>query len=325
MGSLLATITGQFGKPLILGTMLPVVLALIVFASIVAPRLGVEGPLGPWGKGPEGWALDFGFATLFLVGLLYSLNAQVQRLFEGYPWRSSLLGRWCTARFQAELDDLRTRRRHLIALKESPGLDPVLQAKIGSRLARLTEYLRSEFPQRSSVLPTRLGNIVRAAENYPRDEYGISSIPAWPRLVAVLPKEYASQMDDGKVTLDFFLNSSLLSAVSALVLLFFALPEAGAGLGAFVGWLAEVAGASFASVLFYRFALSPAKHWGGLFKGAFDLYRWLLLKQLGYQHLPIDVDRFAERDLWKGISKQFLFGDRSEYERDHGPWIERYR
>lgn len=324
MGSLLATITGHFGKPLVLGTMMPVILALAVFSVVLAPRIGLKPSLSLWEAGvKDGGILDFTIAIVLLTGLLYPMNSQVQRLFEGYPWKSSWIGRWRVARYQAELDDLITRRRNLVSLLQRPGLDPDLASKIRARLARVVERIRFEFPKRSSVLPTHFGNIVRAAENYPRDQYGISSIPAWTRLVAVLPKEYASRMDDGKVALDFFLNCSFLSLVLGMILLFLGTPKPGLGYGPCLSWLGEVGGFVLLSNLFYRFALAPAMEWGALFKGAFDLYRWELLVKLGYQQKP--VNRLAERELWKAISAQLLFGDRQEYEESPGPIISNYQ
>ena len=72
---------------------------------------------------------------------------------------------------------------------------------------------------RNLILPTRLGNVIRSFEYYSDREYGIDSIEMWPRLVAVIPKDYAVSIDDTKTTFDFMLNSSLLSFLLSLSIL----------------------------------------------------------------------------------------------------------
>jgi hypothetical protein len=54
-------------------------------------------------------------------------------------------------------------------------------------------------------------------------------------------------------------------------------------------------------------AIPRAQEWGKTVKSAFDLYRWKLLSQLGYKQEL--TTRFAERELWKEISRQTIYGD----------------
>ena len=83
-----------------------------------------------------------------------------------------------------------------IRLLQLPALE--LQAKIDAARARGEDpdvppehpkrlrYAVENFPDDIEwVLPTRLDNLIRAFEVYPRVVYGLDSIPAWPRLQAV--------------------------------------------------------------------------------------------------------------------------------------------
>jgi hypothetical protein len=74
-----------------------------------------------------------------------------------------------------------------------------------------------------------------------------------------------------------------------------------------VFWIAEIGISWAAAHLFYRLAIGQAKAWGNMVKGAFDLYRWELLKQLGYSRLPSTVKE--ERALWLNISQRMIYGD----------------
>jgi hypothetical protein len=176
------------------------------------------------------------------------------------------------------------------------------------------EFLReinSSYPERRSlILPTRLGNVIRSFEYYPSREYGIDSIALWPRMVAIIPKEYAVIMDDAKTTFDFMLNCSFLSFVLALFMLlagmFYRVPFASSSQTRY--WLIEIAIFTFLSYFFYRLSINRVGAWGSLVRSAFDLFRWELLEKLGYEKKP--ESRLDERKLWGEISRQIIYGDR---------------
>src|SRR5215510_4647528 len=75
------------------------------------------------------------------------------------------------------------------------------------------EIKRAYPDKRGIVLPTRLGNAIRSFEYYSDREYGIDSVEIWPRLVSVIPTDYAVSIDDTKTTFDFMMNCSFLSAL----------------------------------------------------------------------------------------------------------------
>jgi uncharacterized repeat protein (TIGR01451 family) len=116
-------------------------------------------------------------------------------------------------------------------------------------------------------------------------------------------------MDDAKVSLDFMLNCSFLSGALALMILIVGLiyPAPLASPRLWTPWLIEVMIFAVLTYLFYLWAIPCAVAWGSTVKGAFDLYRWDLLKQLGYKRVPATMAE--ERSLWDDISLQMIYGD----------------
>jgi len=175
--------------------------------------------------------------------------------------------------------------------------------------ACLREFQSSYPDRRGLILPTRLGNVIRSFEYYPGRQYRIDSIAMWPRLVAIIPKEYAVAVDDAKTTFDFMLNCSLLSLILTALILLAGLiyPTPLSSLPIALYWLGNVALFSSLSFLFYRLSIDRVGAWGSMVKGSFDLYRSELLKKLGYKHEP--ASRQKERELWEQISRQIIYGD----------------
>lgn len=308
MTSILSSIPGHFGKSLILGALLPttifIVLTLIFVVPIYVDGLAFFEPLQV--IQPEWQALAVLFLTVVLTGLLHNLNVPIIRLYEGYPWKDSLLGRWRTRRYQKEFDAAQARLQGMFTLRGLERDDP-RRVRVQGVWSQINLQLLTEYPERRTlILPTKLGNIIRSFERYPSVQYGIDSIAIWPRLIAVVDKEYTAAIDDARISLSFMLNSSLLSAILTLTIV-----VAGLLYPPQPVWLRVVVPALVFAVLaccFYLLSIGRAKMWGDLVKGAFDLYRWNLLKKLGYQQEP--KSRKEERALWKAITLQTIYADK---------------
>ena len=368
MTSILSSISGYFSKSLILGTLLPVViftvLALLLFVPHLPPEMIISSPLEGWDR--EWRIIGLTFVVIVISGLLYNLNIPILRLYEGYPWRTSLIGSFFARRqlsrfesAQRRLDAMRAALRAMeTALKNNPadttfisevmdnwrGLvrrprpDNVTKTKwfqawqespnkgqsdeITAQWLLIDQELRSEFSskrfqlkhgypdRRAFIMPTRLGNVIRSFEYYSYREYGIDSEVFWPRLAAVIPQEYAASVDDTKTTFDFMMNCSLLSLLLSFCILVAALfyPAPFVSTGIAIWWFSKIVLLVVLSYAFYRLSINRAHSWGLLVKSAFDLYRWDLLKKLGYEQRP--KERKGERRLWTEISRQTTFGDR---------------
>ena len=312
MGTILSSVSGQFAKSILLGTFFPVVLFVIALTAKILPMAGAKpqtllAEVFPWETDSALVAVT-AFALIITV-LLYSLNNSLIRLYEGYPWRSSWLGQWRQARQQVQFRiarDVLRRARVLDRQARETGVGNALPADPAD-LRTSAATIGNAFPDREDlVLPTRLGNAIRAFEVYPRIRYGIQAIPIWPRLAHTLPAEKATAIDDAKSSFDFMLNCSVLAAVtSALVTAVGLADDHPFRLASGVEWAPWTAAFLMLAYLFYLGAINRAEAWGTQVKVAFDLYRFDLLAALGYKTEISGPD--VERALWAEISYELIF------------------
>ncbi len=237
---------------------------------------------------------------LFAVALM-ALNRSLIRLLEGYgslnPFQ--LVKRMQISAFE-QLQQQVSERKGVIEQARANGEDPpqdvLAEYAVGRR--RLAE----EFPHmRQWVLPTRFGNVLRAFEVYSSVVYGLDAIPAWERLVAVVPEHYRTLIDDAKSQMDFFVN---LWFGSCLCLATYA-GFAGWKYFAPYPWIPVVA--LPAAVLAAQWARAAARQWGVLVMSAFDLYRGTLCKSLGLR-MPGSIE--AEREMWTKLSQMMIYRSR---------------
>lgn len=141
------------------------------------------------------------------------------------------------------------------------------------------ERARERRPSRADLyLPTKIGNILRAAETRPRDKYGLDSVAVWPRLWLVLPDSTKQEINSARTALD--------SAVAASVwgILFLV----------FTGWtiLALPIGLAVCAAAVLVWVPVRAGVFGQLVVAAFDVHRILLYQQLRW---PLPVTPYDEQ------------------------------
>jgi len=309
MFSMFSAVSGHFTRALVFGAFLPILL-FVAAASPIVVFLSSGGDLDL--TPVELWSDKTTILSIIVVtltGLIYSLNTPIIRFYEGYPWRRSAFGRRRERKYRERLEDALALQSRLLAVRDGmpEGAD---KRRLQHALNEVSHYIAPRFPGKDLVLPTRLGNVIRSFEEYPRQQYGISAIPLWPRLIAKVEKEYAAVTDETKTSFDFFLNCSFLASVLA-ALAALAGVKAGIDAGramAAAGWILP----SLACVLLaygcYVASLNAAAAWGVQVKGAFDLFRLPLLKQLGYEYTFKSLE--DEREVWRKVSRQIVFGDR---------------
>jgi hypothetical protein len=232
----------------------------------------------------EGVVLTLALLSLSLV--LQPLQLPLLRLLEGY-WGFGRLGALlvrCGVAFH------RRRRNKLEKAQTYPGRDrppPSIEAQMG----RAAWKLRRFYPSEDRLLPTTLGNVMRAAEDMPGTRYGLDAIVVWPRLYSLLPKELTGILADERNQLDV--------AVRFCLVFFLTVPISAFFLWRWGWWLlVPVAGAAMAWVC-YRAAIAAALAYGEGINTAFDLHRFKLLKAL---HLPLPADLDSEKRANKELS-----------------------
>ena len=151
------------------------------------------------------------------------------------------------------------------------------RAEIELKAANAALQVR-EFPREGLLLPTRLGNLLRAAETTAGERYGLNTVESYPRLRQVL----SERLDQGLAELLTQLDAAAAFSIAFFLSGALSLPIAPYGL-----WAAVPLGFFLLSWLSYRGARVVAGHHRRLLLAAFDLHRFDLLKQLHYQ-LPDD-------------------------------------
>ena len=234
-----------------------------------------------------------GDALLLVAGLLalalvvHPLQITLVRLLEGY-WGDSpgarSLAAWCTAR-QAR------RRQALVDALRHEGEGPPDAAALQRMQASAAALLQGfpALPER--LMPTALGNVLRAAEDRPQRAYGLDGVTIWPRLFPLLPDAMKGLVVDARNQMDVALRFAAVFVLAALA--------CAALLWRHPPWAALAVVALFLAWLSYRAGVQAAAAYGQLVEVAFDLHRFSLYPAL---HLALPDDPEAERALNAQVS-----------------------
>ncbi|MFE6164475.1 hypothetical protein ACFQ7F_36805 [Streptomyces sp. NPDC056486] len=283
------------GRRLVLGGVLPNVLLLVSLAALI--RAGAPGQRPALSDVADQFrhagiaqSLAVGVAATVAALLLTPLQLPLVRLLEGYWPDTGAIGRLkrrrCTAYAARCADD-----RALAAPRSAPP-----PADERALVDRAVWRLRHLYPQDAErTMPTRLGNVLRAAEDQAGGRYGLDTVTFWPRLYPLLPERLSTLADDARNQLDIaarFCAVFALGAVSTGILL--------ARHGSW--WLLLPVALVALSILAHRSALNAALLYGQALQIAFDLHRFDLRRAL---HLPLPPDLATER-AWNTELSAFL-------------------
>ncbi len=250
--------------------------------------------------------------VLFVAYMFNVFQTGLTRFYEGYweglwflSWWGGLRRKFYERRWDYLNDEIERTAKQITELEEKspPGETSEQKRERKREVERLRhemERLEREWflflpPGKSYVMPTLLGNILRAAELYPMRRYQLDAVVAWPRLQDLLPEKFANSLRDAKANMDLLLVVTTLATVFALGW------ESDLGLFserwdlfllASIGWLLALFG--------YSGAVQAARSYGELIKAAFDLHRWELLKAL---HLKLPENYADEHRLWAEVSE----------------------
>lgn len=329
MNDLLGRVASVLERRFLLVSFLP---ALIFSGGLTLLTTLASGTLGRnltlWGTLPAsvqfGLLLGFLAAVWLAAGFLDSQLRNVVKLFEGYPLTKVLPGIASRASewHRIQRDRISTRSRQVVMEPMAPELIAKLHAA-GSPKAlsgAKSEQDKNNPPTRRRggfrdepyilysrdadwVLPTRLGNIIRAAEEYSLERYRSDYLKIWPRLAHLCSDRFFQEYEATRSSVDFLLVICLLSALFGLVggviqIIFTISP---------LVFLVTITGSFLLSHLSYSSAVEAAKDYGEHMRASMDLFRLELLKQLRYPE-PQNIDE--EMSSWDEFESFFRGGPR---------------
>jgi hypothetical protein len=231
--------------------------------------------------------------AFFLGIILQQFNTQIIKIYEGYcmDW----FPKWFPLYRLMALSHKHQNRLYCECWKD------IQRSKGKKEDTRSKEFrLTRSFPDKKEILPTTLGNIVRAFESYVSKIYNIDPITGWIRLTAVIPRSYKEEIEKSQNDFNFILNLSFLSAILGIEWLL--LP----GEISWLIWLFILFCCFIMSYLFYRISCVYARGWGEYVRSAFDLYRFELLKQMGVALPSHPITLKEEMNIW-GLVQEYTF------------------
>jgi hypothetical protein len=205
----------------------------------------------------------YGIAAFLLVVLtallLEAFEGGILRAYEGYwPWIQA----WANRR-AAGLCEMRAKQMELRRKLVTGELTSRERAELGRLNARLRH--RPKEPQRS--MPTYLGDILRTAEDYPRERYGLDPIVLWPRLYSHLSETLREALGATQEQLDLALRLTTLMLLYGII---WSLVAAFSQAWWVFSWTLPALPLAW---LVWRSAHPAAISYAGLFRSAFDLHR----------------------------------------------------
>jgi hypothetical protein len=271
-----------------------------------------------------GTTISLVFIWLFSI-LLTAFNRPIIRLLEGYgklnPFRIFLGSQKRKFKAQAkprlkELKNvLNARRRGLSETDQFDELD----------VWRATR----DFPESLDlVLPTRLGNVMRAYERYSGVVYEIEAIVLWSRLLMIIPEKARERIQEVEGLFHFSINmllASLITLVTWGAMITSALYHGGlSGFENIISWPMILVLVLTGFVAWFNWWRLPdaALQRGEQVKSTFDLYRGELADALG---LDLPASEAEERRMWRLVSRRMLLRVSDDRLPDHKGTLDDFR
>jgi hypothetical protein len=236
--------------------------------------------------------------------LLMALNRPMIRFLEGYGRHNplSIFQAKKNKQFQDRIFPLLSLRDKVIEARRANSNEP-LQRK---NFAGLLHDAINTFPERvENVLPTRLGNIMRAYERYSDIVYGIEAIVLWPRIMMVIPDVARDRVREGRVLFDFALNTLFAGLLTIFLYAVMVALDVRPLIAGFYIPSPIIPALGIVLSLFGWWQLpGAARERGEQTKSIFDLYRRDLALSFG---LELPPTYSAERRMWELVSRRLMF------------------
>lgn len=212
----------------------------------------------------------------------------VLRILEGYfPKGLGPLRRFLTKRKRRQIDRVDSDWGTLAKTYDSHS------AQDRQKYTRL-DRIRVRYPEnRNQVMPTSLGNIMRACETYPQQRYGIAATLLWPRIWLAVPTDIRAELGAAQTKILRSVQPVFLSVLSF----------------AFVKWawwfpLISI----FSCWMTYRASQAAAATFGDLLCAAFDLYHRSAIELMGWPLPP--EDKPLKPETGRALTQFIRRGDR---------------
>ena len=222
--------------------------------------------------------------------IVQRFDLTILRFLEGYwPEEARLLqrlGKRKTQQYKRLLS--RTKEQLQTLMSAAPSVD------ISRKQAQL-DYQRRWLPSNpDALMPTELGNILRASELRPEAKYGLNAVVCWPHLWMILPEHPRNDLQEARASLN----------TAARVWLWGMLFCGWTFVGLWTAWaLLALPIGGLTMAFSYRWALSAARDYGDLLDAAFDLYRDELYKALRW---PLPENSEVEQEMGQRLT-QYLW------------------
>jgi hypothetical protein len=230
-------------------------------------------------------ALLVGWLLVILISalLIKRFDLFVLRLLEGY-WPPYLfwLKSFFLRRQRKKNENLRTKFQQLA----SKYFQNALTVEESDQFVRL-DLQKRRIP--NYIMPTELGNILRAAEEKPKNKYGLDAVICFPRLWLLLPENVQTELSEARTQLN---TGARIWLWSVLFLVW----------TPFAWWAIPVS--LISAYLSYRWTIDVAIVYGELIESVFDLYRTLLYKSLRF---PLPSSPQEEKEMGQKVT-QYLWG-----------------
>jgi hypothetical protein len=215
----------------------------------------------------------------------------VLRLLQGY-WNWPLSG--LRERLRARVE--RRASRHQRRWEE---LAPAVQEQRANsaqiaEFERLEEMLRRLPVSANQYLPTRLGNILHAAERRPTEKYGLDAVVVWPQLWLCLPAVTQQELANARLALDRAVAAVIWGALFVLFTLF-------------TPW-AIVVSVGVVSISWAFWLPQRATAFADLIEATFDVHRIALYSALRW---PLPANPADEPDSGRLLTQYIMRGLRT--------------
>ena len=232
----------------------------------------------------------FGLTASGLV--VNRLTMPVLRILEGYwparPARLQQIRRDLVTRLQNKAKIEEDAWQELTAQIQPPATPTAEQLASIARLDR-RRHRRPDAP--NLFMPTRIGNLLRAAETRPYARYGLNAVVVWPRLWLVLPDTTRKELASARTVLDNAVAASIWGVLFCV----------------FIPWtfLALPVGLTVATVAVTVWVPTRAEVFGELVVAAFDMHRTAVYRELRW---PLPANPKEERDQGKALTTYLQVG-----------------